>query len=86
MQRKLVATVLFLSLAPVLRADSDELRFLPSLQAALETPADQAGQAAPAETPPPPETAPPPAPAQPSLQDLGFSAAPANARCSSPSR
>jgi hypothetical protein len=69
--RKFAAGILFLTLAPVLRADNEDLRFLPSLQAALETPAaPDSDQATP--NPPPPETAPPPAAPQPSLQDLGF--------------
>ncbi|HWC64712.1 MAG TPA: hypothetical protein VG777_01415 [Thermoanaerobaculia bacterium] len=70
--RKFIVGLLFLTLAPVLRADSDELRFLPSLQAALEPFPDQGSQSPPSETPPPPPETPPPAPSQPSLQDLGF--------------
>jgi hypothetical protein len=70
--RKLAAAVLFLTLAPVLRADSDEWRFLPSLQAALETSADQGNPDPEQANPSPPPETPPPASSQPSLQDLGF--------------
>jgi hypothetical protein len=62
--RRLAAAGLFLSLAPLLAGETDELRFLPSLHAALTTPSEA--------TTPPPESPPPGAPSQPSLQDLGF--------------
>ena len=71
--RKFTVGLLFLTLAPVLRADSDELRFLPSLQAALEPLADPATPSADqAASDAQPESPPPAAPSQPSLQDLGF--------------
>lgn len=64
--RKLAAGILFLTFAPMLRAETDDLRFLASLDAAVEPPAQTT------DSPPPPETAPPAPPSAPSLQDLGF--------------
>jgi len=63
--RRLAAAIAFVALAPMLSAETEELRFLPSLEAALEPLAA---------TPPAPPESPPQPGSGPSLHDLGFTA------------